>query len=94
VFGKEFELETDHKPLQFTYSKTSRSSARVERWVLRLQAYDYKAVYRPGKSNIANSLSRLRIRTPTKEGKDRDYLRMIVTNYALIALTPRELEQA
>jgi len=94
VFGKEFELETDHKPLQFIYSKTSRPSARVERWVLRLQAYDYKVVYRPGKSNIADSLSRLRIRTLTKEGRDHDYLRMIVTNYAPIALTPRELEQA
>ena len=31
VFGKEFELETDHRPLQYIFSRKSKSSARVER---------------------------------------------------------------
>ena len=42
IFGRDCELETDHKPLEYMYSQKSKPSARVERWVLRLQAYDFK----------------------------------------------------
>ena len=45
VFGHEFELETYHKPLECIYRKTSKPSARIERWVLCLQGYDYNVVY-------------------------------------------------
>ena len=41
VFGKKFELETDHTPLKYIYSQTSKQSARIERWVLRLQSHDF-----------------------------------------------------
>ena len=59
--GREFELETDHKPLECIFSKMSKPSARIVRWVLRLQCHDYKVVYRPGKTNIADALSRMNI---------------------------------
>lgn len=59
LFGKDFELITDHKPLEFLFSPKSKPCARVERWVLRLQAYRYNIKYKPGKSNIADPLSRL-----------------------------------
>ena len=42
--GREFEFETNHKPLECIFGKTSKPSARIERWVLRLQCQDYKAV--------------------------------------------------
>ena len=54
VSGREFELETDHKSLECIFGKTSKPSARIERWVLRL--HDCKVVYRPGKTNIADAL--------------------------------------
>ena len=59
VYGRKFELETDHKPLECIFGRLSKPSARMERWVLRLQGYDYRVVYRPGKANIADSLSRV-----------------------------------
>nr|CAI5849022.1 unnamed protein product [Callosobruchus analis] len=38
LFGKEFELVTDHKPLEFIFGVRSKPCARIERWVLRLQS--------------------------------------------------------
>lgn len=57
--GLEFELVTDHKPLEIIFKPTSKPPARIERWLLRLQAFRFKVVYRPGKCNIADSFSRL-----------------------------------
>ena len=48
VFGRKFEIETDCRALEFLYSCRSKPSARLERWILRLQGYDYTVVYRPG----------------------------------------------
>ena len=59
LYGVEFTLLTDHKPLEVIYSTNSRNSARIERWVLRLQPYRFKVQYVPGKQNIADPLSRL-----------------------------------
>lgn len=60
LYGKnKFELVTDHKPLEVIFGNRSKPCARIERWVLRLQSYNYKIVYKPGKSNIADPLSRL-----------------------------------
>ena len=55
-------MVTEDKPLEYIYStkgKRSVCSARIQRWVLRLQPYSFKVVYKPGKENIADSLSRL-----------------------------------
>lgn len=61
LFGREFELITDHKPLEVIFGPRSKPCAQIERWVLSLQLYKYKIVYKPGKSNIADSLSRLSV---------------------------------
>ena len=36
IYGIDFELLTDHKPLEYIYSKKPNASERVNRWVLRL----------------------------------------------------------
>lgn len=57
--GLDFELVTDHKPLETIFKPTSKPPARIERWLLRLQAFRFKVIYKPGKFNIADSFSRL-----------------------------------
>ena len=43
VYGHKFVLVTDHKPLEtISGSRNSKTSARIERWVLRLQPSNLK----------------------------------------------------
>ena len=59
LYGPCFELLTDHKPLEAIYVPKSKPCARIERWVLRLQPYEFKVIHLPVKNNIADPLSRL-----------------------------------
>ena len=59
LYGIEFELYTNHKPLEKIYSSISRPCARIELWILRLQPYKFKVKYLPGGQNIADPSSRL-----------------------------------
>ncbi|VDI57258.1 Hypothetical predicted protein [Mytilus galloprovincialis] len=59
LLGHDFELLTDHRPLEFIFSPKSKPCARVERWMLRMQPFKYVVKYIPGSQNIADSLSRL-----------------------------------
>ncbi|KAK3717696.1 hypothetical protein QZH41_001100 [Actinostola sp. cb2023] len=98
LYGLEFELCTDHKPLETIYSPKSKPCARIERWVLRLQPYKFKVTYIPGKQNVADSLSRL-----TQMGEDRpspeeigaeEFVRFVATTATPQAMTTREVEEA
>ena len=59
LYGVEFTMLNDHKPLEVVFSTNPRNLARIERWVLRLQPYRFKVQYVSGKQNIADPLSRL-----------------------------------
>ena len=97
LFGTKFELLTDHKPLEFIYSTRSKPSARIERWVLRLQPYEYTVRHIPGKQNIADSLSRL-LSTHTNESCEEniaeEYIRFVAKVATPVAMTTREIENA
>ena len=59
LFGKEFELETDHQPLTYL-NKAKMANSRVMRWALVLQPYRMKISAIPGRENVgADYLSRL-----------------------------------
>ena len=90
VSGQSFEM----KPLERIYSHTSKPCARIERWVLRLQGYDFKVVYRPGKTNVADALSRLNSVKQPDTGQKYDSVRAIVENCLPVALSAREIEEA
>ena len=52
LVGTQFDLITDHKPLEIIYSPKSKPPLRIERWLLRLQQYKFNIKYRPGNSNV------------------------------------------
>ncbi|XP_065054391.1 uncharacterized protein K02A2.6-like [Rhopilema esculentum] len=59
LFGSKFTLVTDHKPLEIIYANPcSKPPVRIERWMLRLQQYDFEVVYKSGIGNPADYLSR------------------------------------
>ncbi|XP_064619501.1 uncharacterized protein K02A2.6-like [Lineus longissimus] len=60
VYGRDFRLVNDHKPLQYLFKKPLASCPpRVQRLMLRLQKYSFEYQWAPGKSlNIADTLSR------------------------------------
>ena len=66
--GAEFELLSDHKPLEVIYSPKSKPPPRIQRWALRLQPYNFKLRHIPGATNPADMLSR----SPMKAGPYRD----------------------
>ena len=91
-----FVVETDHKPLEVLYGPQSRPCARIERWVLRLQPYDFSVIHRSGQGNIADPLSRLlrgEVKPNNHKQSAEEYVRFVAVNATPTALTIREIEQ-
>ena len=97
LYGTRFDLETDHKPLETIYGPRSKPCARIERWVLRLQPYQFRIVYTPGEKNIADPLSRLLRTQANPVGHNHgaeEYVRFVTVQATPNALSPREIEEA
>ena len=96
LIGTEFDLLTDHKPLQYMYAPTGKPPARVERWVLLIQPYKFRIEHVPGKTNPADSLSPL----PVENALHRDrhiaekYIDAILTYAIPKAMTSTEIRDA
>ncbi|XP_037977694.2 uncharacterized protein K02A2.6-like [Plutella xylostella] len=63
LFGREFLLRTDHKPLLSIFNPEaaipSMTTSRMQRWALTLSAYNFKIEYISTDKNIADALSRM-----------------------------------
>ena len=64
LYGRKLSILSDHKPLQYLLSEKkgipTMVSARLQRWVLMLSAYQYTIGYKPGDQQAnADALSRL-----------------------------------
>ena len=98
LYGIEFELYTDHKPLEAIYSSRSRPCAGIERWILRLHPYKFKVKYLPGGQNIADPLSRLSqtegpMKTPLAHKISDDFVKFVAVTATPKAMTTREIEE-
>lgn len=95
LYGRTFDLITDCKVLQFLFAPRSKPCARIERWVLRLQAFDYQVVHIPGHQNIADALSRLVSSKPVPfDFEDELFIREVVaTSATSVALKWEQIEE-
>jgi len=94
LFGMQFELESAHKPLECIYGCKSKPSARIVRWVLRLQGYNFTVVYRAGKTNIADMLSRLNLKVNRDYSEKYYYVAALVGRSTIPALRSDEIDVA
>ena len=99
LYGIEFELYTDHKPLETIYSSRSKPCARIERWILRLQPFKFQVKYLPGEQNIADPLSRLLHANEQTESSSAhkvsdEFVRFVAVTATPRAMTTREIEEA
>ena len=68
LYGREFKIVSDHKPLTWIMSVKDPGS-RLLRWRIQLEEYNYEIVYKPGVQNSsADALSR--INALVKEGSE------------------------
>ena len=94
LYGIDFMLVTDHKPLEIMFSPSSKPPARVERWVLRLQPYRYTVRHVPGPRNIADCLSRLTQERPDGEQDcSEDYIRLVSSHAIPEALKKTQIQE-
>ena len=96
LYGSRFTVVTDHKPLVPLFNHTfSSPPARIERWLLKLQQYEFELTYRPGPLNPADYLSRHPhdIRT-TVDSVAEEHVNFILENAIPKSLTTAEIVDA
>ena len=96
LYGADFELLTNHKPLEFLFSTKSKPSARIERWVSRLQNYRYIMHHVANRDNIADLLSRLCKNVPSNNNdgtKMHEYVKFVARMSSPMALRTKEIVQ-
>jgi len=96
VYGSEFKVITDHHPLEPLFNKAlSNPPTKIERWILRLQAYHFIVDYRPGKQNPADYLSRHPlhpgVKTSREESFTEEYFNFVVDGAILKTLTVEDI---
>ncbi len=97
LYGGHFTLLTDCKRIELILNNAkSKPPARIERWNLRLQEYEFTAVHTKGEDNPSDFLSRHPgQQTSGKEEKmATDYIRFISTHAVPKAMSLSDIQQA
>ena len=95
LYGSEFTIATDHKPLLGIFNSHKPTSARIDRWKLRLMPYNCQLTYRPGKDaeNPADFMSRHPSNIESKERSiAEDYVNYVCNQAVPKAMTLQEIK--
>ena len=93
--GSHFEIRTDNKALLRTLLPNSTPpSARLERWILYLQQYNYTLSHISGSANQADALSRLPVKTEDDDASTEEYVYSVALDAVPNAISPRSFEDA
>ena len=98
LYGQKFSIVSDHKPLELIFNNpSSRLPARIERWGLRLQPYNFKVIYKAGNDNPADYMSRhpvINFRNSRASKIVEEYVNFIVENDVPNTLSLNEIQDA
>ena len=97
LYGGHFTLFTDCKPVQLIFSnEKSKPPARIERWNLRLQGYNFSVVHTQGSENPSDFLSRHPMQGDLgkQEAMAEVYVNFISNHAVLKAMSLSEIKQA
>lgn len=88
LYGKKFNIYTDHKPLIYLFSIKDPSS-RLMKFRLKLEEFEYEVKYKPGKTNnVADALSRSICYNKVLQNPDCDYNEYLQKRSNSIILNP------
>ena len=95
LIGSHFTVVTDHKPLLPIFTKPhTQPSARIERWLLRLQPYDLTLEYQPGKQNPVDYMSRHPVSPPPDTLAAEEHVNFVISTHTPVAVTQTDIENA
>ena len=95
LYGSNFTVYTDHKPLLGIYKSQKSATARIERWRLRLNPYDMTLKYRPGRNDLnpADYVSRQPQDIPKRENAAEAYVNYVCKNAVPKSMTLEEVRK-
>ena len=92
LYGNPFILVTDHKALEVIWNNPrSKPPARIERWGLRLQPYNFRVEYRKGADNPADYISRHPILMQTSDSTRAKKVAEEYVNFVTEYATPKAM---
>ena len=94
IYGHDFELLTDHEPLEAMYGPHSKPCAQIEHCILRLQLDSYKVVHIPRCGSVADALSHLSSDKTLGHAHADEYVCFVAVSVTSRAMTMRQVENA
>jgi len=76
VYGRTFEVFTDHRPLTFIFKRPTKS-AKMSRWSHEIASYDCKIIYKPGAAHHVPDLLSRAVAAIDLSSIDPDQFRML-----------------
>ena len=94
LYGADFTVFTDHKPLLGMIKSQKPATARIDRWRLRMMPYNFNLKYRPGKdeNNPADFISRHPDIQPKRDNAGEAYVRYVTKNVIPKSMTLEEVQ--